>query len=119
MIISGVTLTGVTVVDAPAVTSGLVYYLDIGNTASYSGSGTSITDISGQGLGAGTLYNSPTYTSAGAGSYLTARVPYPIYLPINLNGNIHSIHITIRNQSDQIIDLNGEHITLSLHLKKM
>lgn len=36
MIISGVTLTGVTVVDAPAVTSGLVYYLDIGNTASYS-----------------------------------------------------------------------------------
>ena len=71
MIISGVTLNGVTVVDAPAVTSGLVYYLDIGNTSSYSGSGTSITDISGQGLGASTLYNSPTYTSAGAGSYFT------------------------------------------------
>lgn len=71
MIISGVTLTGVTVVDAPAVTSGLVYYLDIGNPSSYSGSGTSITDISGQGLGAATLYNSPTYTSAGAGSYFT------------------------------------------------
>ena len=71
MIISGVTLNGVTVVDAPAVTSGLVYYLDIGNPASYSGSGTSITDISGQGLGASTLYNSPTYTSAGAGSYFT------------------------------------------------
>lgn len=71
MIISGVTLNGVIVVDAPAVTSGLVYYLDIGNTASYSGSGTSITDISGQGLGAATLYNSPTFTSAGQSSYFT------------------------------------------------
>ena len=71
MIISGVTLNGVTVVDAGAVTSGLVYYLDIGNPSSYSGSGTSITDISGQSMGASTLYNSPTYTSAGAGSYFT------------------------------------------------
>jgi hypothetical protein len=64
------------------------------------------------------LYHITDY-GAGAGSYLTARVPYPIYLPINLNGNIHSIHITIRNQSDQIIDLNGEHLVISLHLKKM
>lgn len=53
------------------VTSGLVYYLDIGNTSSYSGSGSSVSDISGQGLGASTLFNSPTYTSAGTGSYLT------------------------------------------------
>jgi hypothetical protein len=64
------------------------------------------------------LYHITDY-GAGSGSYLTARVPYPIYLPINLNGNIHSIHITIRNQSDQIIDLNGEHLVISLHLKKM
>jgi len=64
------------------------------------------------------LYHITDY-GAGAGSYLTARVPYPIYLPINLKGNIHNIHISIRNQSDQIIDLNGEHIVLSLHLKKM
>lgn len=64
------------------------------------------------------LYHITDY-GAGAGSYLTARVPYPIYLPINLSGNIHNIHISIRNQSDQIVDLNGEHIVLSLHLKKM
>jgi len=64
------------------------------------------------------LYHITDY-GAGAGSYLTARVPYPVYLPINIKGNIHNIHISIRNQSDQIIDLNGEHIVLSLHLKKM
>lgn len=64
------------------------------------------------------LYHITDY-GAGAGSYLTARVPAPIYLPINLSGNIHNIRISIRNQSDDIIDLNGEHITISLHIKKM
>lgn len=71
MIIQGVTLNGVTVVDAPAVTSGLIYYIDAGNASSYSGSGSSLSDISGQGLGASTLYNSPTFTSAGQSSYFT------------------------------------------------
>lgn len=72
MIIQGVTLNGVTVVDAnPAVTSGLVYYIDAGNASSYSGSGSSLTDISGQSMGASTLYNSPTFTSSGASSYFT------------------------------------------------
>lgn len=70
MIIQGVTLNGVTVVDG-AVTSGLMYYIDAGNPTSYSGSGSSLTDISGQGLGASTLYNSPAFTSAGASSYFT------------------------------------------------
>jgi hypothetical protein len=64
------------------------------------------------------LYHITDY-GAGAGSYLTARVPYPVYLPINLNGNIHSIRISIRNQSDDLVDLNAENITISLHLKKM
>lgn len=71
MIISGVTLTGTTVVDAQAVTSGLVYYVDAGNSSSYLGSGSTLTDISGQGLGVSTLYNSPTFTSAGQSSYFT------------------------------------------------
>ena len=64
------------------------------------------------------LYHITDY-GAGDGSYLTARVPAPIYVPINLSGNIHNIRISIRNQSDEIIDLNGEHITISLHIKKM
>ena len=71
MIIQGVTLKGTTVVDAPPVTSGLVYYIDAGDATSYSGSGSTLNDISGQGLTASTLYNTPTFTSAGLGSYFT------------------------------------------------
>jgi hypothetical protein len=46
--------------------SGLVYYLDAGNTASYSGSGSTWTDLVGTGV-ATTLYNSPTFSSASGG----------------------------------------------------
>ena len=71
MIIQGVTLNGVTVVDAQAVTSGLMYYIDAGNAASYSGSGTSINNIAGTAPGAATIVNGPTFTSSGTGSYFT------------------------------------------------
>jgi len=47
--------------------SGLVLYLDAGNIKSYTGSGTSWTDISGRG-NTGTLTNGPTYSSANGGS---------------------------------------------------
>jgi hypothetical protein len=49
------------------VTDGLVLNLDAGNTASYPGSGTTWTDISGNG-NTGTLTNGPTYSSADGGS---------------------------------------------------
>jgi hypothetical protein len=49
------------------VTDGLVLNLDAGNTASYPGSGTTWTDISGNGNN-GTLTNGPTYSSANGGS---------------------------------------------------
>ena len=45
---------------APVVDSSLVLWLDAGQTASYSGSGTTWTDLSGKGNN-GTLINSPTY----------------------------------------------------------
>ena len=51
----------------PIVTSGLVLHLDAGNTASYPGSGTTWTDLSGNGYN-GTLSNGPTYSSANGGS---------------------------------------------------
>lgn len=54
---------------SPIVTSGLVLYLDAGNTSSYPGSGTTWTDLSGQG-NHGTLVNGPTYTATGGGSIL-------------------------------------------------
>jgi len=49
------------------VTSGLVLALDAGRTLSYVGSGTTWTDISGNG-NTGTLTNGPTYSSANFGS---------------------------------------------------
>jgi len=49
------------------VTDGLVLALDAGNTKSYPGSGTSWTDLSGNGNN-GTLTNGPTYSSANGGS---------------------------------------------------
>jgi hypothetical protein len=49
------------------VTDGLVMHLDAGNTASYPGSGTTWTDLSGNGNNA-TLTNGPTFDSANGGS---------------------------------------------------
>ena len=51
------------------VTSGLMVNLDAGNASSYPGSGTTWTDLSGNGNNV-TLYNSPTYNSGNSG-YLT------------------------------------------------
>jgi hypothetical protein len=47
-------------------TSGLIFHLDAGIAASYSGSGSTWYDLAGSGLTT-TLYNSPTYSSANGG----------------------------------------------------
>ncbi len=47
MIIQGVTLNGVRVVDASIITENLAIWIDANNASSYSGTGTSITDLSG------------------------------------------------------------------------
>ena len=74
MIIQGVTLNGVTVVDASPVTSSLVLYYDPSNSASYPGTGTTITDLSGNGLN-GTMsnitYTSPYFTYNGTSSQVS------------------------------------------------
>lgn len=61
MIIQGVALKGVTVFDILPVTTNLVAYYDPSNASSYSGSGTTLNDLSGNGL-TGTMSNI-TYTS--------------------------------------------------------
>lgn len=67
--ISGVTISGgVTLGDVSIVTSGLVLNLDAGNPASYPGSGTTWTDLSGLGNN-GTLINGPTYSSSNLGFF--------------------------------------------------
>ena len=63
-ITDGITITGgITINGSPTVTAGLVLNLDAGNAASYPGSGTAWTDLSGNGRN-GTLTGGPTYSSA-------------------------------------------------------
>jgi hypothetical protein len=56
------------------VTNGLVLNLDAGQTASYPGTGTTWTDLSGNGNN-GTLVNGPTYSSANGGSIALSGSP--------------------------------------------
>jgi uncharacterized protein (TIGR02145 family) len=58
---------GVSTPSKPIITSGLVLYLDAGNTSYYPGSGTTWTDLSSSGNN-GTLTNGPTYSSSNGGS---------------------------------------------------
>jgi hypothetical protein len=70
MIISGVTLSNTVVYDASFNSTGALLYLDAGNPASYSGSGTTWTDL-GTYQNDATLTGSPTFTNAGTGSYFS------------------------------------------------
>ena len=63
MIIQGVTLSNATVYDASFNSKDALLYVDAGNTASYPGSGTTWTDLSGRANNA-TLVGSPGYTSS-------------------------------------------------------
>ena len=49
MIIQGVTLNGVRVVDASIITQNLAIWIDANNSSSYPGTGTTVTDLSGNG----------------------------------------------------------------------
>jgi hypothetical protein len=67
MIIQGVTLRNINVHDSSFNSNGALLYLDAGQSASYPGSGTTWTDLSGNGRN-GTLTSGPAYTSADGGS---------------------------------------------------
>jgi hypothetical protein len=70
------------------VTSGLVLCLDAGNTKSYPGSGTTWTDLSGNG-NTGTLVNSPSYSSSGYFSFDGTNKSVSIVKPQpNITGQI-------------------------------
>jgi len=70
MIISGVKLSNTVVYDASFNSTGALLYLNPGNAASYPGTGTTWTDLSGNNNTA-TLVGSPTFTSAGPASYFS------------------------------------------------
>lgn len=61
MIIQGVTLNGTRVVDASIITQNLAIWIDANNSSSYPGSGTVITDLSGNGR-TQNLSNAAAYT---------------------------------------------------------
>jgi hypothetical protein len=65
----------------PIVTSGLVLYLDAGNPASYPGSGTTWTDLSGNGNN-GTLVNGVGYNSGNGGSLVFDGVDDYVSCPL-------------------------------------
>lgn len=60
MIISGVTLNGTRIVDASIIAQNLAIWVDANNTSSYSGTGTAVTDLSGnsrtQGISSAAAY---------------------------------------------------------------
>lgn len=61
MIVQGVTLNGTRVVDASIITQNLAIWIDANNASSYPGSGTTITDLSGNGR-TQNLSNAAAYT---------------------------------------------------------
>jgi len=67
MIIQGVTLRNINVHDSSFNSNGALLYLDAGQSASYPGSGTTWTDLSGNGRN-GTLTSGPAYSRADGGS---------------------------------------------------
>ena len=70
MIIQGISITNTSVYDGSFNSNGALLYVDAGNAASYSGSGTTWTDLSNNSSNA-TLVNSPPWTSAGTASYFS------------------------------------------------
>jgi hypothetical protein len=71
------------------VTDGLILYLDAGNANSYPGSGTTWTDISGNG-NTGTLVNGPTFNSANGGSIVFDGINDYVTIPYSSTLNTPS-----------------------------
>ena len=90
MIISGVTLRGTRVLDGGVMPTNLILYLDANNSSSYSGSGTTLNDLSGNGY-THTLSNSNLYTilsgikcfNCGAVGQVITSVSTTIQIPTN------------------------------------
>ena len=88
------------------VMNGLVLALDAGNSKSYPGSGTTWTDLSGNG-NTGTLTNGPTYSSSNGGSIVFDGTNDYVTLPTNLliheTGNPFTFSIWFKTSSTGII----------------
>jgi hypothetical protein len=86
------------------VTSGLVLALDAANVKSYPGSGTTWTDMSGNGNN-GTLVNGPTYSSNNAGSIVFDGVDDYATTSVNFNNsNNFTINLWLKNTARGVND---------------
>jgi hypothetical protein len=114
---SSVTVPAASAGSFDIITTNLVQYLDAGNSSSYSGSGTTWSDLTASGVN-GTLVNSPTYSSSeGGGSFLFDSVdeymkfPYDDAAPIRIGEDsaevdlISSGSVSGRNYGD--VDTDG------------
>lgn len=76
------------------VLSGLTVYVDAGKTDSYNGSGTTWTDLSGNGNNC-TLVNSPTFTSGTSGYFSLNGSNQLVRVPVGLNTTAHTIQLIV------------------------
>lgn len=100
------------------VTSGLVLNLDAGNTASYPGSGTTWTDLSGNSRN-GTLINSPTYISTYGGGLVFNGTSQQVNISqsgTNFNNNftVEIWYKATSNAWDWLLNINGYNQGMSL-----
>ena len=114
MIISGTRLTGGRYQTLDLVTNGLTMWLDANNPASYSGSGTTWTDLSGNGADQ-TLVGNPTYTAGtpsyfsfnGFTQYSTGSTPY--VLPPNTYTKMAWFQVTLGADNNIVSSAAGGH----------
>jgi formylglycine-generating enzyme required for sulfatase activity len=108
---------GVRTISSGIVTDGLVLWLDAGIKPSYSGSGTTWTDISGN-RNNGTLTNGPTYSSTNGGIVVFDGVNDYVSVPINLSTSNYTIIAIARytgSKNDRVISSNGNNWLLGWH----
>jgi len=82
MIINGINLTNINVYDASFITQNLAIWIDANNSSSYSGTGTSITDLSGNGV-TQTLNNAAAYTMLNGVKCFDCSGTYIIYTAVS------------------------------------
>ena len=57
--------------------------------------------------------------TSGPGSNLSSVIPSPVFLKLNSSGPVNTMQISVRDQSQRLVDLNGENVSLSLLIKEV
>lgn len=54
--------------------------------------------------------------NVGPGSNIAETIAFPLYLPVSVSGHINSMRISITDQSGNLVDMNGENVSISLSI---